>query len=194
MVIFYEVVNLPDKINVFLITLYNVDALEMGVALMTQGNLVLMGQGYDFLISIYRIFTLIVAVHAYFTVKIAINDVRLKTVKILWIFVGLFTMGRPFLYLFDLISLLELTPAIRSFPDLIAVLIITVIVVRYPEGVLISKSQLTRASYFYKKIKSGEFGQRRLDIGLSVLYTYLRVLPPEIFEPPISSGDQGGLK
>ncbi|UCG04097.1 MAG: hypothetical protein JSW11_08935 [Candidatus Heimdallarchaeota archaeon] len=184
---------MPDKINFLFLTLYNVDAFDIGVALVIQGNIVLMGQGYDFLISIYRVFTLIVAVHAYLTVKIAINDVRLKTVKILWIFVGIFTMGRPFLYLIDLVSLLELTPAIRSFPDLVAVIIITSIVVRFPECVLISKSQLIRASYLYKKIKSGEFGQKRIDVGLSVLYAYLSELPPEFFELSTSGSDQGRL-
>ncbi len=182
MIFFYGVVELPEKINFLFITMNNVDAFDVGVAILIQGNLVIMGQGYDFLISIFRIFTLVIAVHAYFTVKMAVNDVRMKTVKILWIFVGFCTMGRPLLYLIDLITPLELISAIRSFPDLVAVLIITVIIIRYPECVLISKSQLTRASYLYKKLKSGEFGQTKMDIGLSVLYAYLNELPPELFE------------
>ena len=182
MILFYKVVNLPETINFLFITMYNVDAFDIGVALLIQENFVIMGQGYDFFISIFRIFTLATAVHAYLTVKMAVDDVRLKTVKILWIFVGIFTMGRPLLYLIDLITPLDFISAIRSFPDLMAVAIITIIVVRYPECVLISKSQLIRASYLYRKIKSGEFGQIKVDIGLSVLCAYINELPPEFFE------------
>ncbi len=180
LIMFYKTDGLPKTANLFVFTMHNVDSYEVGVGFKT-GNIILMGQGFDYLISIYRIFTLLYAIYAYFNTKIAVSDNRLQIVRYLWITIGVLTMGRPFMYLFDLFTNLEFSQLTRSSFDLFAIFVIPFIIIRYPEYVLISKTQLIRAAYLYKKVKSININQTSTQTDIDQIYKYIRNLPPEIF-------------
>lgn len=186
MILFYQRVDLPQNTNFLYFTMHNVDSYQNGVAFTFKGN-VLMGQGYDYLISIYRIFILIYAILIYFRVKTASRDTRLKTVRYLWIIIGTFTMGRPLMYLLDLFTKIDFDPFTRISFDIFAIVLIPFIIIKYPEYVLISNSQLIRASYLYSQVRARSISQHSTNQETfyhdpELIYEYIRSLQPDLMK------------
>lgn len=131
----------------------------------------------------YRIFALIFAVYAYTTVEILIKDRRVERARKLWILVGLLLILYPIVQIGETYSVWG-SNDIYSIIEIIStagLLLVAFIALKYPEFVLISKIQITKALNLYTKVTSFQADQID-EFGMKSLVNYLRQIPPELIE------------
>ncbi|MFX1515603.1 MAG: hypothetical protein ACFFC6_04780 [Promethearchaeota archaeon] len=127
---------------------------------------------------LYRIGALIFAIYVYTTVNILIEDVRLERVRKLWILVGLLLILFPI----QRIGLILNFWGTNDFIEIMSttgLILVALIALIYPEFVLISKIQISKAINLYTEVLSFQSDQIE-DFGMKVLVNYLRRIPPEI--------------
>lgn len=133
--------------------------------------------------QMYRLIALLVAIFIYSTVKHIIVDKRVKQARNFWIIAALLFMIPPIWALLSTWNIWILNPfisTITNMSNLLAIIFVTFIVVKYPESVLITKVQVIRVLDLYKTVRSSSSAEDLKEFGLPSLVSYMKNIPPEV--------------
>ncbi|MHA2298816.1 MAG: hypothetical protein ACXAEU_26530 [Candidatus Hodarchaeales archaeon] len=155
-------------------------------ALLTQGGVVLFDK--ETMYQFYRPFVCGLFVYAYLTSKQVEVEGRLKIAKYLWVCsFGLIGFSN-LLLLGDVFMIAGWPLGIQNIiiPFLFAVIgmvITPFIAVFFPEAVLITHTQVTRATSIYNEIKNGQLTEtgKIPDFGVDKIISYLKSIPPDLY-------------
>lgn len=119
--------------------------------------------------------------------KPVIADRRINNAKLLWIIVACMWIINPLLEIgsWPVIGLwpwVNLFAPVFRLKQVLNVAILVYIALRYPEAVLISKAQISRAVNVYETVISMESDVEIKEFGMSSLVDYLKQVPREILE------------
>lgn len=148
-------------------------------------NFILYSTAHRLIEQIYRIFVsaFIVVIFLVEEVDDKIKNIKLSRIKYMWIIVWSINLIYLILSLLSIYIVEEanITLFLRISVILLfcSVALFAYISVKYPEGLLFSRSQLLRAKLFYSKIENHLF--TTIEKQTNKLIAYIKSLPPDIF-------------
>lgn len=144
-VFFYKIVDLPSKGQVLFLNLKNTSLREDGQMLIIN-EVYVIGRGFEFYAHAFRLFSIVVILYSYFQTREFAKEIKVNRSQNIFIFsilsAAVFPIGmmgemlfiwNDAQYFFDL-----------HIFDLLTFLGMTIIALKYPETLLISKTQVLR--------------------------------------------------
>ncbi len=145
--LFYRMIELPDKGKLIFIEMKNTSSLERG-HMLKIGDVYIIGQGFDFLVQLFRIYTFLVLLIAYKNSKEVASRLKILKERRLFMLSIIFGLIYPIGIIFELLWLPISSPIVSNFHifDVLALFGIGLITIFAPETVLISQVQIIRVT------------------------------------------------
>jgi hypothetical protein len=136
------------------------------------------------LILLNRILALSFVIYVYINTPQPVTYTRVSTARKYWIIAGFAFLIFPIIKVGHMLlitpNIYLYTTAIANGFNLIAIIILAYITIRFPEAVLFSHSQLIRALELYDSVQASKSESSTTDIGIDLVTTYLNNIPSDI--------------
>jgi hypothetical protein len=184
-VMFYEIIELPSEGQVLFFRLKNTSVREEGQMLVLNGYYIV-GRGFEFYAHAFRLFSIIIILYSYGQAGDIAKEMNINRSRIIFLLsilsaavFPIFMMGRM-LYLWGELSFMF---DFHIF-DLFTFMGITFIAIKYPETLLISKTQILRVMRLHQEVISNNMIDQTMDEVFERTTDYisfLKELLPEMF-------------
>ena len=144
------------------------------------GDNLIQANGYSFLLFIYGFYVTALFLYVYITTPPVSKNVRVHLVRKIWILIGFFVIFSPLMALGHLVGLWTGQLIFGVLSNLIAMLLIIFITLRYPESLLISESEIIRSGNLYTTVQNLNSVQEIKNFGMPQLVEYIKSLPTDL--------------
>ena len=174
----YQLVNLPTASKFSWLKLIKNESETKGGAYQLSNGTIILGWGYDILLSLYLVFTFSFVIYIYLTMEFGINNKSIQKLRKTW-------LVAEFLYILpDVVKIpydLSLLPlpyivAIKVIFTFLAMIFVSYIAIWHSEGLLLSSIQLLRAVKLYNLVKNQEIKKENVSFGMKGIIEYIQLV------------------
>ena len=183
-ILFFERIDVPSNPKVLFMRMRPTEDTDIDIAIMTKNDNIILGQQFKFLSYTYLVFILVIFIYCYITADLVIkSDIAIKA-RLNWISSASALLILPIMYIGHWFDIWTVNESVGLGTFVLVALSIGIILIRYPEAVLITYTQLMRVIDLYSHVQSFEAEKEVKKFGMDRLVEYLQMLPPEVFQQP----------
>lgn len=184
LVVFWEKGRQPDTATIFgrtIESIQNVPYHPEGANVRISNIDLIYGTSFPILNTIYMIMVSALLLYTFITVELQVKTERTQRAKLLWI------ISLSFHLVWTILALpwLDLGRGFQFF-NILSILLIVTIIRFYPEGLILSKSQIMATYHFYDALakfdNSSERSSDTSDMAIDYILDYIGSMPREILD------------
>ncbi|MFV2016851.1 MAG: hypothetical protein ACC656_15580, partial [Candidatus Heimdallarchaeota archaeon] len=184
LVFFWKKGRQPDTASIFGISIQSIKTVPYhpkGANITIESLDLIYGTSFPLLNTIYMIMVTTLLLYTFVNVKLHLKTQRTQRAKKLWIIASISHLIWTILALpwFDLGKKFQ-------FLNILSVLLIVIIIIYYPEGLILSKSQILATYHFYDTLtnlnKRTEKSSNISDLAIEHIIEYINSMPSEILD------------
>ncbi|MHA2501908.1 MAG: hypothetical protein ACXAE3_03480 [Candidatus Kariarchaeaceae archaeon] len=155
-IFFYQFVELPEEGWVGFLFLRNTSILETA-QMFAIGDIYIIGRGFEFYVHAFRVYVVLVMFYTYYDTKSTAELMHVVNSRRIFLLAIFFAAVFPIIAMGEMLRLWTILSLIEwHIFDLFTFVLVAIITVRYPETLLISKTQIIRALSLQKSVESAD--------------------------------------
>lgn len=144
-IFFYKLDTLPNHGKVMFMNMKNTSTRDVGAVFKING-VIIMGRGFEFLAHGFRVYSIIILLFAYWGTTNYANMIKVRTARRIFIISLISSLVFPIVLMGEMLQVWNIAESFEwHLFDLITFVGVAYISIRYPQTLLLSKTQIIRA-------------------------------------------------
>jgi len=146
-------------------------------------NKIIMGHGFRFIFLVFRLCVLIVFLYVYLTISQSIEYKKIRQIQFYWVIASMLSIVNTVLKLGHSLHFITISSfKLGDIFNILTLISIAIVSIRYPEAVLVSKSQIIRGLALYDRIQQIKTEEDKEEFGIDQLVDYLQSIPQDLID------------